>query len=128
MLDTNLLLDWLLQRNPNQTKAIDEFIASSTELYISDVTLIELAYALEKFYELPRELVAENIQIVTLEPKMSCNDSVFRKATAHYVKHPALSFVDCYILYYAEAKHTLPVWTFDKKLINQSGKLAKSII
>lgn len=127
MLDTNLLLDWLLQRNPSHSEIIDEFFDNAAELFVADVVIVELVYALEKFYELPRDLVAQNINIIITEPKISSSDAIFRKALSQYIEHPALSFVDCYLLFYAESKHVLPVWTFDKKLINQSNKLAKPI-
>lgn len=127
MLDTNVLLDWLLERDKTRTKRIDKLFSSVKELQIPDVIIIELTFALEKFYKLPRNIVAENINKVIDESVFNCNQVLFRRALVDYASHPALSFVDCCLLHYAELQRATPVWTFDKKLINQGGGKAKAI-
>ena len=127
MLDTNALLDWLLNRDEARTKRIDKLLSSVKELHIPDVIVVELTFALEKFYELPRDVVSENINKLIDEPAFNCNRILFRRALVDYIDHPALSFVDCCLIHYAELQRATPVWTFDKKLISQSGGKAKSI-
>ena len=126
MLDTNILLDWLLDRDETRTKRIDRLFSSVKELQVPDVIIVELTFALEKFYELPRDVVAENISKVVDEPILNCSRVLFRRALIDYSRYRALSFVDCYLMHYAELQHA-PVWTFDKKLVNQSGGRAKSL-
>jgi len=127
VLDTNALLDWLLNRDEARTKRIDKLLSSVKELHIPDVIVVELTFALEKFYELPRDVVSENINKLIDEPAFNCNRILFRRALVDYIDHPALSFVDCCLIHYAELQRATPVWTFDKKLISQSGGKAKSI-
>ncbi len=127
MLDTNVLLDWLLVRDDERTKRIDTLLSASSKLQVPDVIIVELTFALEKFYELPRDVVAENTAKVIDEPVFNCNRTLFSRALLDYSNHPALSFVDCCLIHYAELQNALPVWTFDKKLVNQSGGRAKSI-
>lgn len=126
MLDTNILLDWLLDRDPVRTMQIDNLFAESKELHIADPIIVELAFALEKHYELPRHLVADNLHKVLDEPVFNCNRVLFRRAVTEYTAHPAWSFLDCCLLNYAEIQNALPAWTFDKKLVNQSAGRAKS--
>ena len=127
MLDTNVLLDWLLDRDAKRTKLIDKLFSSVGGLQIPDVVIVELTFALEKFYELPRDVVTENISKVVDEPIFNCNRALFRRALIDYSKYPALSFVDCYLIHYAELQHATPVWTFDKKFVNQSRGRAKPL-
>lgn len=127
MLDTNVLLDWLLDRDKVRTKRIDKLFSSIRELQVPDIIIVELTFALEKFYELPRDVVTENVSKVIDEPIFNCNRVLFRRALIEYNKFPALSFVDCCIIHYAELQHATPVWTFDRKLVNQSGGRAKSV-
>ena len=119
MLDTNILLDWLLDRDTARTTCIDNLLATTQELHIPDPIIVELAFALEKFYELPRPLVSDNLNKVIDEPVFNCNRMLFRRAIAEYTKHSTWSFLDCCLLNYAELQNALPVWTFDKKLISQ---------
>jgi predicted nucleic-acid-binding protein len=127
VLDTSVLLDWLLDRDKARTKRIDKLFSSTNELQIPDIIIVELTFVLEKFYEFPRDIVAENINKVIDEPIFNCNRVLFRRALIDYVNYPALSFVDCCLIHYAELQRAAPVWTFDKKLVNQSNGRAKSL-
>lgn len=57
MIDTTILLDWLLGRNTERAKQIDRLFARSKELHIPDIVIVELAFALEKFYGFPRDVL-----------------------------------------------------------------------
>jgi predicted nucleic-acid-binding protein len=127
MLDTNVLLDWLLNRDATRTAQIDRLLNRLTELQIPDVAIIELAYALEKLYKLPRDLVKSNILIVLDEPIFNCNRTMFNRALGEYSDYPALSFVDCCLLHYAQLQNALPLWTSDKKLVRQGSGVAKML-
>ena len=89
------------------------------------MVIVELAFALEKFYNLPRNIVSANINKVIDEPGLMCNRLIFQRALIEYAKHPTWSFLDCCLLNYAESQNKLPVWTFDKKLVGQSLGRAK---
>jgi predicted nucleic-acid-binding protein len=127
MIDTNILLDWLLDRDEKRTKLIDKLFSSAKELQIPDIIIVELTFALEKVYELPRNIVAENVNKVIDESVFNCNRTLFRRTLVDYVTYPALSFVDCCLIHYAELQHATPVWTFDRKLVNQSSGRAKGL-
>jgi predicted nucleic-acid-binding protein len=125
VLDTNILLDWLLNRDEARTAQIDSLFAQAQELHIPDTIVIELAFALEKFYELPRQLVVDNLNKVIDEAVFNCNRTLFRQAISEYAAHPVWSFLDSCLLNYAELQNALPVYTFDKKLVNQSAGRAQ---
>ena len=125
MLDTNILLDWLLDRDRARTAQIESLMAQAQELHIPDAIVVELAFALEKFYELPRLVVVDNLSKVIDEAVFNCNRTLFRRAIAEYATHPAWSFLDACLLNYAELQNALPVYTFDKKLIIQGNGRAR---
>lgn len=123
MLDTNILLDWLLDRDPARSAQIDSLFSSDQKLDVLDVVITELVFALEIHYQLPRAVVYQNVLKVAQEPALHCNRELINGALNYYLKHPALSFIDCYLLASASARGNQSIWTFDKKLINQaSGK------
>ena len=126
MLDTNVLLDWLLDRHPERSRQIDTLFSTSRELYVPDAIVVEVAFALEKHYGLSRATVANNISQLLSEPVINCNRTLFNPVIADYLAHPAWSFLDCCLLQYAELQQVSPVWTYDKKLINQSSNRAKA--
>jgi predicted nucleic-acid-binding protein len=127
MVDTNVLLDWLLDRDSLRTKIIEDLFTNSSHLQVPDVILVELAFALEKIYKLPRLIVSENITKILDDALFSCSRNLFHNLLMDYVRHPALSFVDCYAMHYAAQQNALPVWTFDKSLVNQSQNRAQLV-
>lgn len=124
MIDTNILLDWLLDRDVIRSKKIDRLIEESEQLQVPDTVIVELAFALEKHYRLPRKVVATNIAKVLDEPVFSCNRTLFSRTLIDYLDHP-LSFLDSCLIHSAELEGDLPLWTFDRKLVTQSGGRAK---
>lgn len=125
MIDTNILLDWLLDRDPYRTALVDRLFAKSKVLHVPDLVLVELVFALEKYYGLPREVVQQNVTKVLDEPLFNCNRAMFNQALIEYLEYPALSIIDCCLLRYADLQNALPLWTFDKKLVNQSSGKAR---
>lgn len=127
MIDTNILLDWLLDRDPKRTALIDKLFAKTPELHVPDLAIVELVFTLEQYYDLPRAIVCTNATKVLDEPKLKCNTALFTTALTTYLDHPSLSFVDCCLLRSAELQQNLPLWTFDKKLVNQSSGTARLV-
>lgn len=125
MVDTNILLDWLLDRDVSRTKQVDRLMKQANELHIADVAIIEMVYVLESVYRFPRTTIISNVRKVLNEPIFNCNRMMFGRAISTYGDHPALSFVDCCLMQYAELQNALPLWTFDKKLVSQSASRAK---
>lgn len=125
--DANALLDWLLYRNAGRVEAFQNLIDTAGSLQVADITVVEVAYVLEKVYLLPRDLILENISRVIEDAAFSCNRQLFRLVLSLYVSRHSLSFADCYAAYYADTHSAGPLYTFDRKLVSQSGGLAVRI-
>lgn len=123
--DTNVLLDWLLDRDSDRTAQIQRFLKRSKRVAVPDAVIIEVIFVLEDAYRFSRSELARNLATILNEPQFQCNRSLFLEALTEYVDHPSFSFVDCYLLQVVEIADVLPLWTFDKKLVNQSGGRAK---
>lgn len=126
-LDANALLDWLLYRDAERVESVQQLIDMTGSISVADITIVEVAYVLEKVYQLPRSLVVENITRVIEDGTFFCSRTLFRLVLPLYARCPRLSFADCYAAFAAELADAGPLYTFDKKLVNQSGGLAKLI-
>jgi len=118
-LDANFLLRWLLGDIPAQQAATDRIMSNKTTLHVADMALEEIAYVMEKVMGLPRTMVVNNFRTLMAQSNVNCNRSVLAAALPLYEKHPALSFVDCCLVVYAELQGATPLLTFDKKLAKQ---------
>lgn len=78
-----------------------------------------MQFILSKVYELPREIVIDNIQAILNIESINCSRTMFRTVLPIYQTHSALSFVDICIAVQASLNNAEPLYTFDKKLANQ---------
>jgi predicted nucleic acid-binding protein len=120
--DTNVLLRLLLSDLPEQHAAAVSLLSDpAVAVRIADAALIEAAFALEKYYGLPRADIDELLRGVLDLPTVEGSHEVFRAALRHWSAHHKLSLTDCHLAETAIADGALPLWTFDKKLARQHG-------
>lgn len=127
-IDANGLLRLLLNDIPAQAQAVTSLLRQGFSFDVADMIIAELVYVLRsKDYGFSRQETSLALSRILQDPQFHCNSQLFQAALQHYVSRPALSFVNCYAVFYAQLNDTLPLYTFDKKLINQSSGLAKII-
>lgn len=119
-LDTNVLLRLLLNDIPDQHNAVKGLLTESTgQFSIADTAIIELVFALRRYYDFTRQQVTEAVTGLVQLREINCNRILFERALSTYLEHPALSFEDACLAMYATLNNAEPLWTFDKKLANQ---------
>jgi predicted nucleic-acid-binding protein len=128
-IDTNALLRLLLDDVHEQYLATLKLMNMGYVFDVSDLVLAEALYVLDgPGYEFSRVEAVEAINKILFGDQFNCNTNMFSKALSLYVSKPALSLVDCCAAFYAELNDATPLYTFDKKLANQSNGLAKLIV
>jgi predicted nucleic-acid-binding protein len=128
-LDTNVLLRLLLGDIPSQHNSVKRlFTEVSGQFSVADTAVIELVFALQRHYGFTRRQVAEAVTGLMQLSEINCNRTLFEKALSMFLEHPALSFEDTCLATYATLSNAEPLWTFDKKLANQtsSAELVKT--
>lgn len=128
-LDTNVLLRLIIGDNPKQqAKASALLTHPDATFYVDDLAIFEIVYILSgKSYGFSRQEVATIVEGIFKRLNVTGNYSLISEATQFFAEHPKLSWADCYLAAKAAAKHAEPLWTFDRKLANQSPT-AKEII
>ena len=124
-LDTNVVLRFLLNDIPEETKKADVLIKQN-KVYVTDVTLMEIIYVLERALSLPRKEIKELIISFLSFANVVHNTVFLIDAVTFYSQHPSLSIVDCYASAEASAYHNRLV-TFDKRLVSQGGDHVDSL-
>lgn len=126
-LDTSVLVRLLTGDIPELETSALALINSGKDFLVSDTSLIEATYALNEYYKVPRQQVAEAILELTANPHFQTAQIIFEEVFKLYEKQPALSVEDCYLAVKAKADKGSPLWTFDKKLAQQSAGLAQMV-
>jgi predicted nucleic acid-binding protein len=127
-LDTNALIYWLNDSTPDKAGAVELLINGSDQLKVADAVFLELEYHLRKQIGMPREAIAQNMLLILDNPKLVSRQKLFNLVIEAYLRHPKLSFVDCYLAHFAKETGNSPLHTFDRKLYLQLPDLATKIV
>ena len=113
ILDTNMILRYLLNDNENMRETTKKYL-SAGNVWITLEVAAELVYVLNGVYKLERKAIAE--KIIRFLNVADCKESaVLQLALNTYALHN-LDFVDCILYAYNEVKG-IEIATFDKKLL-----------
>jgi len=126
-LDANIIVRLLTNDIPEQYELAQKLITSGAEFEVADTAIIESIYALHEYYKVPRLLVKDTVQALSTNKNLRINALVFDEALKLFVKQPDLSIEDCYLTSLAKNHKAIPLWTFDKKLAEQSKGLAREL-
>lgn len=114
LLDTNLVIRFLLKDIPNQAEAVRKILASDEEeLVLTDVALAEIVWVLTSYYQLPKtDVVDKLLDLLTLDT-IHANKQVLYKALFLY-KSLNIDFIDAYLAAFAEDGGIESIYSYDK--------------
>jgi predicted nucleic acid-binding protein len=124
-LDTNVVLRFLLDDVPEQTKKATTVIEKN-KVYVTDVVVVEIIYVLEKVIKLSRQDIVRLVTDFLGFANVVYNPYFLLEVIQLYEHHSSLSVVDCYAAAEAKAYNNQLV-TFDKRLASQGGKQVTSL-
>lgn len=119
-LDTNVVIRYLVQDDPKQAglanRIIEKAVTRGEMLGISQVTLCEIVWVLERCYSLDREGVIGVLkQLLQTQQIRVEQDTVARQALRDFEQHEGVDFSDCLIGRQNAFNDCSFTYTFDKK-------------
>ncbi len=115
-IDTNILLRMILGDVKVQITAIRSLLEKHDIVAVSDLTITEVVYVLEKSQGVSRALICEFINSLLSNQHLNINRPLFQRVLPLYEKHRTESFNDCCLSVYATLNNQVPLYTFDKKM------------
>lgn len=116
IVDTNVLVRHLTGEPPAMARRAAAFLGSAVELHLADLSVAELVFVLESFYELPRARVVELIRAtIALENIVVEDDRRLLRALVVY-EDARLHFAEAYLVARAEATGDGAVASFDRSI------------
>jgi len=118
--DTNVFLRFLLNDVPKQADKAERLFnkakAGRLKLYIPQIVIFEIHFALEKYYSLSKELILEKLKILISTTHFNLQDrEVFMKALEVY-SSADISFVDSFLVSNASLEG-FKLFSFDRRLL-----------
>ncbi|MBQ3306151.1 PIN domain-containing protein [Candidatus Saccharibacteria bacterium] len=122
-LDTSILIR-IITRGPYEQAlaALNFLIKNDVIFHVSTLAISEAVYVLDTQYHYSRMQIIDglNFFLTRFSDSAIYERYITERAFPFYLEHPKLSFNDCCLAAYAEVNHAEPLFTFDKKLANQS--------
>ena len=117
-IDTCVALRVIVGDVPEQRAAALDLLGQG-RFMLANAAVAELVYGLTRWYGHSRQQAAELTLAFMDQPSIKTT-GVAKRAMVNYALHPKLSFEDCLILQEALDSDAGSLWTFDRKLANQT--------
>jgi predicted nucleic acid-binding protein len=114
--DTNVLIRHLTGDPPAQARRATTFLEQADELLLPDLTVAEVVYVLESFYEVDRTRVAELVRAIVGFPAMVLIDEPVLLRALEVYEVNRLDFADAYLVATAEASGVGVIASFDRSI------------
>ena len=119
VIDTNLLVRYLTEDDPEKAKSVERLLKRAGQgeirILLPSVVIAELVWVLEGYYEMEAGEIAELVGAILNTPGVEAQDKhILREALKTYDKK-RIDFVDAWILEFARDRKIKTVYTFDKR-------------
>ncbi len=119
IVDTNPFLRFLLNDVPYQKKEFEKLLnqakKSQITLLVPQIVIFEINFALEKYYQYPKEEIIIKLKSIIEAPYLEVADFQIFLDCLKFYSELNLSLVDCFLLTISEQQET-ELFTFDKNL------------
>jgi predicted nucleic-acid-binding protein len=119
--DANFFLRFLLNDIPAQAKEAEEKLKNAKDekitISVSQITIFEIAFILDKYYLLKKENVVEKIKLLLSTQYLNVQNRDELMEAISIFQKTKLDFVDCFIISISRSERA-KILTFDKKLLN----------
>lgn len=114
--DTNILVRHLTGDPEPQAARATAFLASATELLLTDLITAETIYVLESFYETPRAQVAGAMRSLIAFDAIVCVDPALLLRAIEVYEVDRIDFAEAYLVACAESTDVSTIASFDRSL------------
>ena len=120
--DTNVLLRYIVQDDLDQFALAERFLEQELSPqepgFVSLVVVCEIAWALERTYDLPREAIANAIMGLTKTPQLELESEDLVRVAAAQTR---FTIADTLIHLVGQARNCVGTVTFDRKFARMDG-------
>lgn len=116
LVDTNLIIRFLIKDDPYQFEAAKKLFSSSDQdLILPDLILAEVVWTLHSVYKLTKQEIVEKLLKLLELKNLIANFHLLINSLLIYRDHN-ISFVDAYLTAFCEEEKLEGIYSFDKDL------------
>lgn len=114
--DTNILVRHLTGDPSDMAERATAYLASASELYLTDLVTAETVYVLESFYEAPRAQIATAMRsLIAMRSVVTVDPALLLRAIEVY-ENDRLDFAEAYLVASAESTGVDQVAAFNRAI------------
>jgi predicted nucleic-acid-binding protein len=119
VIDTNLLVRYLTDNEPQKAKAVDALLNSAgkgeIKILIPSIVIAELVWVLESFYKMIADDITGLVEAILNTPGVDTQDKSVIKGALKLYRSKKIDLIDAWIIEFTKAKGAKRIYTFDKK-------------
>jgi predicted nucleic-acid-binding protein len=119
VIDTNLLVHYLTDDEPQKAKAVDALLNSAgkgeIKILIPSIVIAELVWVLESFYKMIADDITGLVEAILNTPGVDTQDKSVIKGALKLYRSKKIDLIDAWIIEFTKAKGAKRIYTFDKK-------------
>jgi predicted nucleic-acid-binding protein len=119
VIDTNLLVRYLTNDEPQKAKAVDSLLNKALKgelkILIPSIVIAELVWVLESNYEMDAVEISELIEAILNTPGIDVTDKTIINSSIRLYKNKNIDLIDAWIIEFAKDRGIKTIYTFDKK-------------
>lgn len=121
IVDANAFLRYLLNDIPEQKTAFEKLLIqaqkSDITLIVSQITIFEIAFILEKYYQVNKKDIIDKLKSIISTGYLEVDNREIFLSALNIYSQENISLVDCFLISRAKGEKA-QLFTFDKKLKN----------
>lgn len=119
LIDTNLIIRYLVNDNPQKTEEIEIFLRNKIKKILPDIIVAEIVWVLSSFYKLSKISVLEKVRALINIEHVQCNKILLEETISLWEEYN-ISFIDSYLAATGKQKH-LKIYSYDEKFDKVKG-------
>jgi predicted nucleic acid-binding protein len=114
--DTNILVRHLTGDPPDIAERATSFLASESDLLLTDLVAAETIYVLESYYETPRTQVAQALRSLIAFESIMCVDAALLLRAVEVYETDRIDFAEAYLVACAESTGVGRIASLDRSI------------
>ena len=115
LIDTNLIIRFLVNDDPQKVKRVERLLQNTANKNILlDTVVAEIVWVLSSYYSLNKKEVIEKVTALIHVATIECNTFLLSRALTIWEEH-AISYIDAYVGAVAELGNMI-LYSYDRKL------------
>lgn len=119
VIDTNLLVRYLTDDEPQKAKAVDSLLNKATKgelrILIPSIVIAELVWVLESYYRMDASEIAELVEAILNTPGTEVTEKQIIISALKFYRGKNIDFIDAWIIEFAKENDIKTIYTFDKR-------------